>query len=323
MNSFVTVIGTVFMDVKGFANQNYQATGRNLGNIQFVHGGVGRNVAENLAKLGTNTGFVSTVDSSGMGLEVINHLQANSIETSFVQATDNGMGMWLAILNENGELAGSISQMPQVNTMQELIIKHAEEFISKSSHVVLEIDLTVEIARHVIAVAKKHNKPVYGIPGNLDVAGKYKDVLDGLDCFIFNNYEADVLFGHEFTSLELEAKLDAVKTYVDQSVGLQSVVVTLGEQGSVYYDRRTQELGHQPVFPVDLIDSSGAGDSFFSGTVMALIRGVALKNAVICGTKVAGWTITVKESICPDLTEKAQADAEFQRILTKAEVTLP
>jgi pseudouridine kinase len=317
MTPFVSVIGTIFVDCKGFAKQHYQPDTRNLGSIQFVHGGVGRNVVENLANLDVSTAFVSSVDDTGLGQEVMNRLKAAGIQTEYVQVCpQQGMGMWLAILDENGNLAGSISQMPKLEGMQSMIETRGEEIIAKSSHVVLELDLNETIARRVLALAKQHNRPVYGIPGNLEVILKHMDLLEGLECFICNNFEADLFFGVEFTKMELDQQIDALKAFVER-VGLHSMVVTLGEKGAVYYDRRSSRSGHQPVFPVQLVDSTGAGDAFFSGTVMGLVRGLPLEEAVICGTKVAGWTIECAESNCPTLRENMHADALFQNVLVK------
>lgn len=95
------------------------------------------------------------------------------------------------------------------------------------------------------------------------------------------------------------------------------MVVTIGEQGSIYYDSKSNESGYQPIFPVKLVDSTGAGDAFFSGTVMGLVRGLKLSEAVICGTKVAGWTIEFKENTCPELTERIRNDEVFQSLFVK------
>ncbi|RCW48035.1 pfkB family carbohydrate kinase [Paenibacillus prosopidis] len=92
-----------------------------------------------------------------------------------------------------------------------------------------------------------------------------------------------------------------------------SMVATLGEKGAVYYPQ-TKEVGYQPVFPVKLVDSSGAGDAFFSGTVMGLVKGLSLKEAVICGTKVAGWTIESAENICPELPIRLKQDEFFKNM---------
>lgn len=317
MTELVSVIGTIFVDCKGFARQNYQPDTRNIGNVQFVHGGVGRNVAENLANLDLPIAFVSSVDDSGLGQEVMMRLKDLSIDTEYVQPCPaQGMGMWLAILDEHGNLAGSISQMPVLSALETMMEARGEELVRASSHVVLELDLNERIARRVLSLAKQYDRPVYGIPGNLEVVMKHADLLMGLECFICNNYEADMLLGLDFTHMDTEEQSHALADFVHRT-GLVSMVVTLGEMGAVYYDSRSERMGHQPVFPVTLVDSSGAGDAFFSGTVMGMIRGLPLEEAVICGTKVAGWTIESTESNCPTLKENMCADDFFQRMLIK------
>jgi pseudouridine kinase len=317
MSPTVSVVGTVFMDCKGFAKNTYKPDTRNIGSIEFVHGGVGRNVAENLANLDVPTFFVSSMDNTAIGKEVLDRLQSSKVNPQYlVAAPSQGMGMWLAILDEKGDLAGSISQMPDLTYLERLIAEKGAEIIRRSTHVALELDLNETISRTILTLAKKENKPVYGIPGNLEVIRNHPDLIDQLDCFICNNFEADLFLDKDFTSASLEQQQQFVMDFVNQR-GLRSMVVTLGDKGSVYYDSKTKEVGFQQVFPVKLVDSSGAGDSFFSGTVMGLVRNLSLKDAVVCGTKVAGWTIESAENTRLDLPEKWQADAFFQSLFIK------
>jgi pseudouridine kinase len=308
MSLLASVFGTVFIDCKGFARDPYRPSGRNLGSIEFVHGGVGRNIAENLATLGMNVSFVSSVDTTALGKEVLERLQTNSIDTQFVAlGEEQGMGMFLAVLDEHGSLAGSISQMPNLTYMQELIRDQGTSIVKQSSHIILELDLNEDISRAVVELAVQLGKPIYGIPGNLDVILKYRDLLDQLECFICNNFEADRLLGIDFTKLSIADKIKALIQFVD-STSMRSMVITLGELGSVYYDKQTGESGYQPVYPVTVIDSTGAGDAFFSGTVTGMIQSMPLNQAVILGTKVAGWTLESSENTCRDLAKKAAED---------------
>jgi pseudouridine kinase len=314
MSPTVSVVGTVFMDCKGFAKNRYKPDTRNIGTIQFVHGGVGRNVAENLANLDVPTFFVSSVDDTAIGKEVLERLQSSQVDSRYlVAAPSQGMGMWLAILDEKGDLAGSISQMPDLAYMEQLIAEKGAEIVETSTHIALELDLNESISKSVLALAKKENKPVYGIPGNLEVIRNHPELIDQLECFIVNNFEADLFFETDFTHASLEQQQQFVSDFVNRR-GLRSMVVTLGEKGSIYYDSKSNEVGFQPVFPVKLVDSSGAGDSFFAGTVMGLVRGLSLKEAVVCGTKVAGWTIESAENTRLDLQDKWQADPFFQSL---------
>ncbi|WP_367757178.1 PfkB family carbohydrate kinase [Ammoniphilus sp. 3BR4] len=308
------MIGTVFVDCKGLAKQNYQSSARNLGEIRFVHGGVGRNVAENLAKLSLSTCFISSVDISAMGEEVVSKLQESHVNISYlIKAENRGMGIWMAIIDDKGDLAGSISQMPDLALLEEFILQNGEKFIQEATHIVLEVDLNISITQRIISLARKEKKPVYGIPGNFSVVISHSDILGQLECFICNNFEADLLIHPNFTHMNTNQKLNELMHFVDR-IGIRSMIVTMGKHGSIYYDCKSKARGYQPVFPVTLIDSSGAGDAFFSGTVMGLVRGLTIKEAVICGTKVAGWTIESIENTYPDLSMKIRQDEFFKSL---------
>ena len=81
------------------------------------------------------------------------------------------------------------------------------------------------------------------------------------------------------------------------------MVVTMGQQGAVYYDGETEDAGICPPYPANVVDTSGAGDAFFSGTVMGLTRKLPLRLAVRYGAKLASLTIGSDENACPVLPD--------------------
>ncbi|OEF97637.1 carbohydrate kinase family protein [Desulfuribacillus alkaliarsenatis] len=310
----VLVIGTIFVDCKGFARDEYNPDARNLGKIKFFHGGVARNVAENMAKLNLQTTLMASADATPLGKDVIERLEAAKVSTKYIkEAKEDGMGMWLAILDKQGSLSGSISQMPDLALLKQTIDENITEIANEFTDIVLELDLNIDITSKAIAIAKEHNKKIYGIPGNLDVILSNPEILKDMDCFICNNFEADRLFETDFTNSSLDFKRQLVETFA-KKLRIQFFVVTLGGDGSVYYDVNSKASGYQPVFPVNVVESTGAGDAFFSGTVMGLIKNKPLSEAVICGTKVAGWTIESVENCCEDLSEKIKGDELFRDV---------
>lgn len=304
----VRVIGTVFIDCKGFSHHKYYPDGRNLGDIEFVHGGVGRNVAENLAKLDLPLTLVSTVDKTALGNEVIDRLKQRNVDTSLILKTEkDGMGMWLALINECGDLVGSISKMPDLNLLEKLINERGEEIVEKSSHIILELDLNEKITGDVLNLCNKMNKPVYGIPGNLDIVMKNLDILPRLECFICNDFEAGNIIDKDLTGLDVNPAIELLKDNLFvEGKRSRYTIVTLGSQGSIYHDAGNNLVDHRPAIPTQVVDTSGAGDAFFSGTVMGLIKDLPIDKAVDCGTKIASWTISSSESICLDLKNKAR-----------------
>ena len=95
----IVVLGAVFVDIKGYPLSAYIPGGRNAGRIEQVHGGVSRNVVEDIANVELRPTFVSLVDDTGMGQDVINKLENHKVNTKYIQRVPDGMGTWLAIFD--------------------------------------------------------------------------------------------------------------------------------------------------------------------------------------------------------------------------------
>ena len=100
MRNGIVIAGNVFVDIKGFPHDNYIPAGRNAGDVEIVHGGVGRNVAEDIANLELRPTFVSMVDDNAQGEDVIKKLRNHKVNTDYVVSAPDGMGIWLAIFDE-------------------------------------------------------------------------------------------------------------------------------------------------------------------------------------------------------------------------------
>ena len=294
----IALFGTVFVDIKGFSQNPYDPAGRNVGDVQFIHGGVGRNVAEDMGILGTAVTFISTLDQTAMGMDVEKRLQKYKINTEYLHKVEqNGMGMFIAILDQHGDLAGSISKPPEFKFLEDLVTAKREEIIVNTDHVALEIDLNPKIARDIVNTANRHQKPIYGIPGNLSVILADKAILTGMECFVCNDIEAEKIFACSFGKNDIAKIKSELKGFVQQ-MKLKSMVITLGENGSVYYHHTMDEAVHKKITPVEMLDSTGAGDAFFAGVVSRLIQGETLADAVDFAGKVAAYTIQSPESTC-------------------------
>ena len=297
--AYTAVFGTVFVDVKGFAQNKYNPSGRNVGDVLFLHGGVSRNVAENLANMGSPVAFITTVENSGLGEEVRDHLQDVGVDMQYARTAPQSMGMWLAVMDENGDLAGSISRQPDFSMMEKIIDEYGDEIVAECENVVVEVDTTAEIAQKVFDLAQKYKKDVYVIVGNMGVILEHQEHLPKARLFILNEIEAGSLFGCHFDPAEPEIVLAKLKEEMAKR-GIREMVVTLGEHGSVYNDAVSGESGILGIVPVErMVDSTGAGDSFFSATVAARMRGWSLKQAAELGAKVASMTIQSEEATCP------------------------
>lgn len=300
------VFGTVFVDIKGFPFDTYAAEGRNVGDVKIVHGGVCRNVAENLANIGCPVSFVTMLEPGGIGAEVRERLKTSGVDLQYAVSADGGMGMWLAVMNEKGDLAGSISRQPDFSALEAQIDARGAEIVGNCDAIVLEVDMRASIAEKVLELAEQHGRDVYVVVGNMSVILQKPEFLSRVKLFIMNEIEAGRLFECELDKNDPAAVLERIQEEALRR-GMREVVVTLGEAGAVYFDAQSGAYGHIPAEKTSMVDSTGAGDAFFSGTVAARIRGLSLRKAAELGAHLAALTIRTDESTCPQMRDFLQS----------------
>lgn len=293
----IVVIGTVFVDVKGFPEGRYIAGGRNAGRIEEVHGGVGRNVVENIANVELKPSFLALVDESGSAKAVVDKLNRHKVNTDYVVATPDGMGTWLAIFDETGEVVASISKRPNLAPMVDIIKEHGDEIFKDCDSIAIEIDMDKEIVKASLEFAKKYNKPVYALISNMSIALERRDFIKQTDCFVCNEQEAEMFFYEEYKNLAPE---DMAKTLANKvkAAGIKSMVVTLAEKGAAFASI-DGSYGVCPAKNVAVVDTTGAGDAFFSGVAMGLTYGKSLAEACEIGSRISAAVICTTENTCP------------------------
>ena len=293
----MVVVGAVFVDVKGFPEDNYIPTGRNAGRVEFVHGGVGRNVAEDIANVELRPRFVSLVDDNAEGEAVLKKLRNHKVNTDYVLSVPDGMGMWLAVFDNSGDLAGSISKRPDPSALVQLLEEKGDEIFTDADSIVVEIDLDKEVVKQVFKYAEKYHKKVYAVVANMSIASQRRDFLQSTDCFVCNVLEAGILFVTDFSQLSPEELCEELSQRVI-SARIPAVVVTMGSKGSVYADMQGNK-GVCPAETVQVRDTTGAGDAFCAGVAMGLTYGKTMPEALEIGTRLAASVITVSENVCP------------------------
>ena len=298
----IVVVGTAFVDIKGFPLNAYIPGGRNAGKIEVMHGGVGRNVAEDIANAGIPVSFVSMADNTSEGDNVIKRLKDSGVDTSYVLSVPDGMGMWLAVFDETGDVVASISKRPNMEPMAKLLEEKGDEIFADCDSVVLEIDLEESVVRSVFKYAQKYHKRVYAVVANMSIATQRRELLKYVDCFVCNAEEAGIHFLRDYIDMSPE-ELSAELAERVAAADIPSMVVTLGDKGAVYADRYGNK-GEYPARRVQVRDTTGAGDAFCAGTAIGLTYGKTLPEAIEIGTRLAASVIIVPENVCPRFEPK-------------------
>lgn len=293
----IAVIGDVFIDIKGFSASTYIPCGRNLGTIEQIHGGVARNVAEDIANVELEPVFVGTVDDDAMGEAVIQKLNRHKVDTRYMKKVKNGMGTWLAVFDHNGDVVASVSKRPEHEAMVQILEESGDEIFANADSIAIEIDMDQEVTKKTFALAEKYNKKVYALVSNMSVAIERRDLIRKTECFVCNQQEAGILFSENYDDITPEELYQILPERI-RSAKISKMVVTMGSQGAVYATV-DGENGICPALKVDVVDTTGAGDAFFSGVCLGLTYGKMLQEACVIGTRLASTVICTSENICP------------------------
>ncbi len=297
----IVVVGSVFVDIKGFPEGEYDPGGRNAGRVEQVHGGVARNVAEDAAAAGQKVVFVGLADDTGAGEDVIRRLRDRGVETRFMERRPGGMGLWLAVFDSRGEAAASVSRRPDLRPLAEILRRREEEIFSGAEGILFELDLEEETVALVCALGEKYAVPVCAAVSNMAIALERRAYLPRLTSLVCNRQELGLLSPGDWEGLAPEAlasRLEAVR----KETGLPSLAVTLGAEGAVWSENGA--WGRCPAAPAELVDTTGAGDAFFAGVGVGLCRGRSLAEACRIGALLAAGAVGSRESVCPPTDPK-------------------
>ena len=293
----IVVVGATFVDIKGYPEAGYIPTGRNAGWIQYVHGGVARNVVEDIANVELRPTFVSVVDDSALGQDVVQKLKKHKVNTDYLVTRPDGMGTWMVVFDSTGEVAGSISKRPDMTPLKELLEEKGDEIFASADSVVIETDIEKDVVKLTLDLAEKHGKKVYGLVSNMTLAAQRRDFIQRMACFICNQQEAGILFLEDYEDKTPEQMRDILAEKV-KAAKIPSMVVTMGSKGAVYADINGAK-GACPARKVTVADTSGAGDSFCAGVAIALTYGKGMEEAIAIGSTLAASVITSYDNVCP------------------------
>lgn len=293
----IAVIGSAFVDIKGYPASTYIPGGRNAGKVRYVHGGVCRNIAEDLGNLGLKPTFVSLVDPGGAGADVLARLEEHGVDTRLVRKVPEGMGTWLAVFDNNNDVCASISHRPDLSPLLPLLLEEGDNLFSNTDSVMLELDLEQAVMEEIYRLKRKHGNRIYAAVSNMNIALERRAFLRETDCLVCNRQEAEVLFSCDFSGTDPEALARQLSRRL-AGAAIPAMVVTLGETGAVWADLKGM-FGTCAPQQVPVADTTGAGDAFFAGTAAGLTFGKSLPEACGIGTRLASAVICSQENTCP------------------------
>jgi pseudouridine kinase len=293
----IVVVGASFVDIKGYPYAQYIPGGRNSGQVVEVHGGVARNIAEDIANIELRPTFLTILDPKGISNDVEEKLARHKCNTEYIKRYEGGLGTWLAVFDNSGDVVASISKRPDLSRIADVLDDKGDEIIKYCDSIAVEFDIDVPILKRLLTLAEKYNKKVYAPVSNMSIAMERRDLLQRVACLVCNIEEAGLLFTESYDGVEPEEMSEILKTKIEQAE-IPAMVVTMGSEGAVYASL-DGECGYCPAPETEVRDTTGAGDAFFTGVAIGLTYGKSLPEACNIGTRIANSVIVTDESVCP------------------------
>lgn len=292
------IIGAASLDTKGRAAGAIQTGTSTQGAIRISVGGVGRNIAENLARLGEQVVLLSAVGDDGSGRRILQQAAECGIDVSHVLVdADHRTAAYLAVMDAAGNMVMSIDDM-SIN--RDLItpdfIYRRRALFRDARMIVLDANLSPATMDTIFRLARRYNLPVCADPTTATLAPQICPHLPDLMLVTPNGAEAEALCGIQV--VDRESGLEAAQKLV--SLGVEIAIVTLGATGLVYATFR--ESGHVPAIECEVVDFTGAGDALTAAVVFGLLNDFAVDEAVRLGTSAAALTLLSRETVCPTLS---------------------
>lgn len=295
---YAIVIGGANMDIQGFPQNPLIAGDSNPGTVKVSCGGVGRNIAENMARLGLDVKLLTVIGGDSHGNQLIEESESAGIDMNEVlRLPDQSTSTYLSILNEMGDMAVAVSHMDIMDSFPLEYLRSKERLIRNASLIILDANLPSEIIHHIAETYKDIR--IFIDPVSTIKALRIKGSLPHIHMIKPNRIEAGYLTDLPVSNQrEIEAAAEALL-----EKGLKQVVISMGEEG-VYFSSRDKKL-HIPNLRIkqqDMVNATGAGDAFMAGFAYAQMMEMPTGKSLRFALAASALAICHENTINPNLS---------------------
>jgi pseudouridine kinase len=281
----ILIIGGANLDIKAKSlSPNHLGTS-NPGTISTSPGGVARNIAHNLARLGAKPLLIAALGSDPQGEAVLEATRAAGVDVSNIRALAPATGTYIAVLNPDGEMVTAMSDMRAVDMLTPDVVMQAEHQILAATFVVADCNLPQKTLEIIASVARHK---LFIEPVSVPKSAKLAALLKQGEIFMAspNLDQIESLTG----TRDIFAGITAL-----HKMGLSHVIAHAGAEG--VFVSNGDDIEHVPAQPSgSIIDVTGAGDAAVAGLLFGLLNGDDLVTAAAFGQTLAGRVIASPRS---------------------------
>jgi pseudouridine kinase len=293
----VCVIGGANVDIHGAAYQPLRLRDSNPGSVHVSPGGVARNVAENLSRLGVDCRLVTAVGKDPNGEMLLAHGREAGIDMRYVQELDSApTSAYLAVLDRCGDMQVAVADMDIMDQLTAARLEPLRNAIGETSLLVIDANLPDDALYWVVNTFPRHE--IFADTVSTAKAMRLKPYLGRLHTLKTNPAEAEALTGFE---ARRPADLDRTADWL-HGQGVRRLFLTRAEHGLFYSTRDGR--GHVPLEEGDddVRSTTGAGDAFLAALVYSQLQGWPLDGTLEFAGAAAQVTVADRSPSSPSLS---------------------
>ncbi|MDR7855785.1 PfkB family carbohydrate kinase [Tissierella sp.] len=272
---YVSIIGGANIDIIGTPYYKLNPNDSNPGKSALALGGVARNIAENLSRMGVNIEFITVLGADGYSNEIQSSCQDLNISLKHsLIMPDERTSTYLCINNELGEMQLAISDMEIYKYITPDYLEKKLEIINGGAACVLDTNIPQESLEYIM---DNSNVPIFLDTVSTKKTEKIKDSIRNIHTLKPNIIEAEILSNMKIhTTEDLEKATDFIL-----KKGIERLFVSLGEKGVYYTDG--VKRGSIPPISTEVINTTGAGDSYIAALVWAYLKDFNIEKSAKAG----------------------------------------
>lgn len=291
------VVGGLNLDIRARSTGVARLGTSNPGEAHTSPGGVGRNIAENLARLGTSAALVAAVGRDPFGEQALAATRAAGVLLDHVVTRDAPTGTYLAVLGADGDLLVAVSNMEATDGLTVDDVAPARDRIVHADVLVLDGNLPVSVLAWLLDTAAAAEVPVVLEPVSVAKAERLRPVLSPQRPVLLATPNSD-----ELAALTGEPDPEEGARVAAATLGIANVWVTHGAGGSTLYAGGGGAT-RLAAPATSVVDATGAGDSATAGLVHAWLGGLPLTEAAAYGQVCAALTVASAQTVRSDLSD--------------------
>ena len=296
MKPTVLCIGGANLDRKLRLSEPLRMGTSNPVSSEVSPGGVARNVAENLARLGCKVGLLSTFSDDLEGNWLLDHLNSAGVDVSpSLIVPGRKSGSYTALQDAQGEMLLAMADMELADSMSVEHLEKSWNALGIPDSVFLDTNFPEPVLNWVIEQCLQRGLELHVDPVSVPKSRKLPNSLEGIHTLQPNLDELESLTGKSLS--KREDRMDACHSLLDQ--GVKKIILSLGSEGLQFVSREDQFM--LPVIPVKARDVTGAGDALCAGVLWGNLKGGSDQMSAQAGLMMAAKTMECDSSVWPDL----------------------